>query len=116
MKPTPTAQGQATHAAELGGTVVKAIVDYTKNAEDDDTQESVSETAALSALSLTLLKVARACEVSIEELCANLLKANNAMDALDTLEELAGQGEVMRSDADYEAERLMQELLRKVSK
>jgi hypothetical protein len=116
MKPEPTNRGQAIHAAKITQAVSKAFVDYAYQSDANPEDEDISVRAVLSGIAMALVRTAKECEVDVEELAVNLLKMSTAVDALDSLESLLEDGQADQTEVDYQSERILQDLLQRVSK
>jgi hypothetical protein len=116
MKPKPSRHGQTIHSAQLNDLLTKAVDKYAKVMEEDDTEESVSLDAVRTAITVLMLRTAAEQGVDVEKLCTDILKARTALDAIETLRELADDGQADKTETEYQSERIMQDLLQRVSK
>lgn len=116
MKPEPTQLGQTAHAAAIKEMFTQVLEQYVEAMETDDTIQDVSVNAVMTGLVVFLLGTAKDCDVSVEKLCTDILKAQTAMDAIETLQNLANDGQTEKSDAEFQSERIMQELISRVNK
>lgn len=116
MKPKPSKHGQTIHSAQLQDLLAQAVDKYAEVMEEDDTEESVSLDAVLTAITVLMLRTAAEQGVDVEKLCVNLIKARTALDAIETLRELADDGQADKTETEYQSERIMQDLLQRVSK
>jgi hypothetical protein len=116
MKPEPTNRGQAVHAAKITQIISKAFIEYAEASDANPEDEDISVRAVLSGIAMALVKTAKDCEVGVEELAVNLLKMATAVDALDSLESMLEDGQADQTEVDYQSERILQDLLQRVSK